>query len=105
MQYLVDADESQIDEAYKRSAQLKFVVQDDKDVQHVDKILRRIHYRLERKRPYAYHPTVVLQPEYGMMRRGATAAAVRYAIEWQDRNFRGWDVRVLPQVHKFLAIP
>jgi organic radical activating enzyme len=86
-------------ETYERKAQLKIVVQNEDDCLRAEELILEL---MDLVGPLEGHE-IILQPEYGMMRKGAVEAAVRTATRMGSGG-HPVAVRVIPQVQKFLAV-
>lgn len=92
--FLMDGRETQ-----DRKAQLKIVVQNEDDCLRAEELILELADLIG---PLESHE-IILQPEYGMMRKGAVEAAARTATRMGSGG-HPIAVRVVPQVHKFLAV-
>ena len=86
----------------KRSFQLKIVVRNEEDCDLAEDKIRETAVAVGNLRFFDY--PIILQPEYGMMKRGAVDAAVKAATRLAYEFGNSFPVRVIPQVHKFLAV-
>lgn len=82
-----------------RSAQVKIVLTGELDSAVAEHRVKDILIYTENLR--LPRPKIILQPEYKSMKFGGTNAAVKLADHFSRQ---GIDVRVVPQVHKMLAV-